>query len=168
LSADLDRRTIGGPDAAGIIDDVRIQRLWMAVVRTDWRILALIGASQDIDTSQLAELFAQLVWRYRGQPSNVCDLRDLSMRLLDHEVREMKAQAESGTRVVVALRSISENPTAAPIARQADAAILCIALGETELRGAEETIAAIGRERVIGSVLLPDGPRRQPPTRQGR
>lgn len=137
-----------------IWDDVRLQKLWLGVERRDWRSLAVLGASTAVETIQIAELLAQLAWRYRGKPSGVCDLRDLSMRLIDYEVREMQAQIDAGTRLVVALRSIFENPTAEPIAKQADAVLLCIALGETKLKSAEETIAAVGRERVLGSVVL--------------
>jgi hypothetical protein len=84
----------------------------------------------------------------------VFDLRDLSMRLLDYEVQEMRAQIEAGMRLVVPLRSIFENPTAGPIAKQTDAVLLCVALGETNFRSAEETIAAVGRDRVIGAIVL--------------
>jgi hypothetical protein len=135
-------------------DDVRLQKLWLAVERRAWRSLAVLGASDSVETIQIAELLAQLAWRYRGQPSGVCDLRDLTMRLIDYEVREIQAQVEGGTRLVIALRSIFENPTAGPIAQQADAVLLCIALGETKLKAAEETIAAVGRDRVLGSIVL--------------
>jgi hypothetical protein len=142
------------PVEVNIWDDVRLQKLWLGVERRDWRSLAVLGASAAVETIQIAELLAQLAWRYRGRPSGVCDLRDLSMRLIDYEVREMQAQIEAGTRLVVALRSIFENPTAGPIAKQSDAVVLCIALGVTKLKAAEETIAAVGRERVLGSVVL--------------
>jgi hypothetical protein len=135
-------------------DDLRLQKLWLAMERRTWRSVAILGASKGVQTIQLAELIAQLAWRYRGQPSSVCDLRDLSMRLIDYQVEEMRIQVQSGTRLVVALQSIFENPTAAPIAKQSDAVVLCIALGDTHLKSAEETIAAVGRERVLGSIVL--------------
>jgi hypothetical protein len=135
-------------------DDVGLQRLWLGVERREWRSLAIIGASPGMETIHLAELFAQLAWRYRGQPSTVCDLRELSMRLIDYQVREMHAQLDEGLRLVVALKSIFDNPTATPIAKQTDAVLVCIALGETNFKAAEETLAAVGRERVIGSILL--------------
>jgi len=141
-------------DGANIWDDLRLQRLWLGVERREWRSLAVLGASRDVETVQIAELLAQLAWRYRGQPSNVLDLRDLSMRLIDYEVREMREQVEAGTRLIVSLRSIFENPTAAPVAKQADAVVLCVVLGVTSVKKAEETIAAVGRERVIGTIVL--------------
>jgi hypothetical protein len=141
-------------DSLSVWDDLRLQRLWLSVDRREWRSLAVISATKSIETIQIAEVIAQLAWRYKGQPSNVCDLRDLSIRLIDYEVQEMRANVESGTRLVVALRSIFENPTAASVARQTDAVLLCVALGETNLKAAEETIAAVGRERMLGSIVL--------------
>jgi hypothetical protein len=135
-------------------DDVRLQRLWLQIERREWRSLAVLGASRGLETIHFAELLAQLAWRYRGQPSSVCDLRDLSMRLIDYQVQQMREQVDSGMRLVVSLRSIFENPTSAPIAMQTDAILLCVALGETDFKSAEETIAAVGRDRVLGSILL--------------
>ena len=135
-------------------DDPRLQRLWLGIDRREWRSLSLIGASHAVETIHLAELLAQLAWRYRGQPSTVCDLRDLSMRLVDYQVQEMRDQLEAGTRLVVSLRSIFENPTSAPVAKSTDGVLLCIALGTTDFKSAEETIAAIGRDRVIGTIIL--------------
>jgi hypothetical protein len=150
------------PEVANIWDDVRLQKLWLGIEKRSWRSLAVLSASKSVETIQLAELIAQLAWRYRGQPSAVCDLRELSMRLVDYQIQEMRAQVESGVRLVVSLRSIFENPTSAPVAKQTDGVLLCIALGETKLKEAEETIAAVGRELVIGSIVL------RPPRAKGR
>ncbi len=155
-------------DALSVWEDLRLQKLWLSVERREWRSLAVLSAGKSLDTIQVAELIAQLAWRYRGQPSSVCDLRDLSIRLIDYEVQEMRAQVESGMRLVVALRSIFENPTATSIARQTDAVLLCIALGETDLKSAEETIAAVGRDRVLGSIILRPRVQKGPSVPEGR
>ena len=57
-------------------------------------------------------------------------------------------------RVILALRSANENPTAIPLARTADAVVLCIGLGTTAIKSAEKTIDEIGRDRVLGSIVL--------------
>ncbi len=152
------------PDAPQLWDDVRLQKLWLGVEKREWRSLAVLGASPSVETIHIAELLAQLAWRYRGQPSGVCDLRDLSMRLIDYQVQEMHDQLSAGTRLVVALRSMFDNPTAIPMAKQTDAVLLCIALGETNFKAAEETIAAVGRDRVLGSIVL----RRRSSTKRSR
>jgi hypothetical protein len=141
-------------EAVNVWDDLRLQRLWLGVERREWRSLSVLGTSRSVATLAIAELIAQLAWRYRGQPSSVYDLRDLGMRLVDYEVREIQAQVESGMRLVVALRPIFENPTASLIAKQTDAVLLCIALGESSFKAADEAIAAVGRQRILGSIVL--------------
>ena len=164
MSADWDPRlaiTTSASPATEEWDDLRLQKLWIGAERKEWRSLAVLGASEHVDTLVVAELFARLAWRYRGEPSAVRDLRDLGMRLVDYQVNEMRDLIAAGNRLVIALRSISENPTAALVAREADGVALCISLGETDFRRAEETIAAVGRERVVGAVVFRPRPKKK-------
>jgi hypothetical protein len=142
------------PEQPKYWEDVRLQKLWLATQRRDWRSLAVMAASKNVETLPIAEMLAQIAWCYRGQPSCVFDLRDLSLRLAEYQVREAQAQVEAGARVLVALRSIAENPTALLIAREMDAVVLCIQLGKTELKAAAQAIAEIGRDRVLGTILV--------------
>jgi hypothetical protein len=142
-------------------DDVRYQKLWLATQRKQWRSLAVVGASASIETIGVAELLAKIAWWYRGEPSCVFDLRDASLRLVEYQVQEIAMQVESGLRVILALRSISENPTAIPLARAADAVVLCVGLGKTQFKSAEKTIEEIGRERVLGCIVV-KGPKGEP------
>lgn len=144
-------------EALEVWDDVRLQKLWLAANRRPWRSLAVVGADDSVETQPVAELLAQLAWRYRGEPSSVFDLRTLSMRLVDYHVRELRAQVDSGLRVVIALNSIFHNPTTSPMAREADAVLLCVTLGTTKLREAEQTIAEVGREKLLGCVIVRTG-----------
>jgi hypothetical protein len=142
-------------------DDAKLQKLWLATQRREWRSLAVLAASKGVDTLPIAETLAHIAWAYRGQPSCVFDLRDLSLRLADYQMREVVAQADAGARVLISLRSTAENPTAIPLARHADAVVLCIALGETRLKLAEDAIAEVGRDRILGSILVrPKDPKR--------
>jgi hypothetical protein len=136
------------------MDDLRLQKLWLATQRRPWSSLAVIGTSKSTDTLPVAEMLAKIAWWYRGQPSCVFDLRDLSLRLVEYQLNQVQAQIEAGTRVFIALRSIFENPTAVPIGRQADAVVLCTVVGQTDLRAADQTITQLGRDRVLGSIVL--------------
>lgn len=135
-------------------DDVRFQKLWLATQRREWRSVALLGTDKSVDTLPIAELLAGLAWSYRGTRSCMFDLRDLSLRLVEYHVREVKSQVDDGAYAIIALRSIFENPTAAPIARSADAIIICVHLGDTDLKSVEKSVAEVGSERVLGSILL--------------
>jgi hypothetical protein len=140
------------------MDDVRLQKLWLATQRRQWSSLAVVPANRSTDTLPVAEMLARIAWWYRGQPSCVFDLRDVSLRLVEYQIAEVQAQIEGGSRVFIALRSIFDNPTAVPIGRQADAIILCTVLGRTDLRQAQKTIDQLGRERVLGSIVLRTDP----------
>jgi hypothetical protein len=142
------------PGLPGTWDDMLLQKLWLATQRRSWRSLAIVAAGKRIDTLWVAELVAKLAWWYRGQPSCVFDLRDLRLRLVEYHEREVTAQVELGQCVVIALRSVFENPTTVPMARSADAVILCVALGKTDLKAAEQTMAEVGRDRVLGSIVV--------------
>jgi hypothetical protein len=142
-------------------DDVRLQKLWLALQRRPWRSLAVLAASPSIgdpiDTLWVAELIAKLVWWYRGDPSTVFDLRDLTLRLVDYQLQVVAAQATQQTCAIMALRSTFENPTAIPLAHSVHAAVLCVELGKTDLKAAQQTIAEVGADRVLGSIVLRRG-----------
>jgi hypothetical protein len=142
------------PDPPGPWQDARLQRLWLATQSREWQSLAIMAASESVETLPIAETLAQIAWCYQGQPTCAYDLRDLSLRLADHQIQEVRAQAGYGTRVLVALRSPAENPTALLVARETDAVLLCIAVDGTEIRTVERAIDDIGRERILGTILI--------------
>ncbi len=135
-------------------DDVRMQHLWLCLQQRSWRSLAVVPASRGMDTLPTADALAKIAWWYTGQPAAVLDMRDLSLRLLEHQIRDMAAQLEGGERVLVALRATSENPTAIPLAMAADAAVLCVELGHTDVKAAQRTLSAVGRDKFLGAVLV--------------
>jgi hypothetical protein len=140
-------------------EDVRLQKLWLALQRRPWRTLAVLPGSEPEETMEIAEVLGQIAWCYRGEPTNVLDLRDVSLRLAEYQAQDAQAQADSGVRVLFGLRSITENPASAIIARASDAAVLCVQLGKTDRRAAMQTIEDVGREKLLGTVLVRPGRR---------
>jgi hypothetical protein len=137
--------------------DGRLHKLWLAMQRRAWSSLAVVAASRSVDTLEIAELFAKLAWWYGGQASCVFDLRDLSFRLVEYHQREVHAQAAAGSCVVMALRPMGDNPTTIPMAHSADAVVLCVDLGKAHLKAVAQTLSAVGRGRVLGSIVLGEG-----------
>jgi hypothetical protein len=119
--------------------------------------LAVVAGGPSVDTVLVAELIAKLVWWYQGQSPYVFDLRDLTYRLVEYHEREVRARMATGSRVVMALRATAENPTTAPMARTADAAVLVVELAKSARSTAEDTMAAVGRDRFLGCVVLGGG-----------
>jgi hypothetical protein len=141
----------------GAVDDLASQLLWLAIQQRPWRTLAVVGASPGVATIETANMLAKLAWWYRGQPSSVADFRDLSLRLVDHQLRDVAHQVERHPiAIVIALRSIFENPTVIPVASAVDAAVLCVHMNATKITSARETIAAIGKDKFLGTIVLRD------------
>jgi len=152
-AAALVKRDSGRPNA---LDDVASQLLWLATQRRVWRSLAIVGGSKEVPTIPVANMLAKLAWWYRGQPSSVADFRDLSLRLVEYQLSDVAAQLERAPNtIVVALRSIFENPTVVPVARTVDAAVLCIQLGVTKISDSRKTVDAIGRDKFLGTIIIP-------------
>jgi hypothetical protein len=138
-----------------LADDVRLQQIWLAANARSWRSLAIVAASANVSTIDTANVLAKIAWLYSGEPTSVFDLRGVSLRLVEHQVNDIQARVSLGDRVFIALRSATEDPTAVPIARAADAAVLCLMLGQTDGQSALTTVNAIGRDRFLGSILVP-------------
>jgi hypothetical protein len=151
-SSALATRTPGVPSVG---DDVQTQHLWLQLQQRNWRSLAIVPGAKGMDTLPTADSLAKIAWWYTGQPACVLDMRDLTLRLLEHQIRDLAAQLQGGERVLIALRAIDENPTCIPLAMAADAAILCIELGSTDVRSAQRTLSAVGRAKFLGAVLVP-------------
>jgi hypothetical protein len=136
-------------------DDLAAQLLWLATQRRSWRSLAVVAASEGTPTMEVATMLARLAWWYRGQPSSVADFRDLSLRLVEYQLNDVASQlAHAPGTIVIALRSISENPTVVPVARTVDAAVLCVRLRVTKVASSQKTVDAIGRDRFLGTIVV--------------
>jgi hypothetical protein len=139
------------------MDDLASQLLWLATQQRPWRSLAVVGASEGVPTLEVANMLAKLAWWYRGQPSSVADFRDLTLRLVDHQLRDVTEQlANDPVTIVVAVRSLFENPTVVPVATATDAAVLCVHMGQTKIAAARRTVEIIGRDKFLGTIVMRD------------
>lgn len=137
-----------------LASDIRLQQLWIAAQQRTWRSIAVVSSGPNVPTLEAAHMLARIAWWYAGEPTAVIDLRFLSLRLLNHQIADIRQQVALGDRVFVALLSQDENPTAVPIARAVDAVVLGVVLGTTTVRAAKATIDAVGRDRFLGSILV--------------
>src|SRR5262245_53087847 len=89
--------------APSLVDDLQLQLLWLALHRRPWRSLAVVGATKGIATVNVSNTLARMAWWYTGQPVCVLDMRDVSLRLFEHQLREVTAQLQRAQRVFLAL-----------------------------------------------------------------
>jgi hypothetical protein len=57
-------------------------------------------------------------------------------------------------RAIIAIQPVVDEPLGVEVAQAADAVVLCVQMGKARVPAARRTIDLIGRERVIGAVLL--------------
>jgi hypothetical protein len=157
------------PDLAALTPR-EMQELWFATIRHEWRSLVVVPASPGFSVLPIARALADVGGAIRGSPLLVLraegtDLNKIAL-LVSHltndasrvgsaaprSARPRSADAEKA--MIIAIDAVVTNPLVLPVALAADAVLVCVALGETPLESARHTVELIGRDRVIGSVLL--------------
>ncbi|HET9958306.1 MAG TPA: hypothetical protein VFQ61_27615 [Polyangiaceae bacterium] len=133
------------------------QRLWLAVQAQQWSSLALIpaapGAPEDFALT-IAVTLAKTGIVHLGVPIHVADGARIQMADLATFGQEVARCKEYGDRVLMALAPIDENPVSVTLAKSADFALLCILLEDMDSSQSKKTVAAIGQNRFIGSVMF--------------
>jgi len=135
-------------------NDPHWQKIWLALQGKDWRSLAIVPSNRGLSTLELAQALVDVGWQHRGLPIGLADLRNVTLPYIDAVIDEVRAHIYAGERVLIALRSVFENPATVPIAQAADGALLCIGLGSTKISRAEETLEQVGRGRFLGSIIV--------------
>ena len=141
----------GGANPA---DDVEWQKLWLAIQRKNWRSLAVVPAGDDIDTVRIAQALAVLAWHHLGKTIKVFDVTHLALSDLERRLSDMSSRVARGESIICAFGLVTHSPASLTLARATDAALLCVLLGDSRIDVAEATIAEVGAERFLGSVVL--------------
>lgn len=133
--------------------EVELQNLWLALQKKTWRVLAVVPATRQIASLDIASAIAEVAWQYRGEPTVVLDLRDITLRLADYHKKEIEDHVKKGECVVIALSSIHQNPTTIALAKSSDTAVLVVRVGETPMKECERTVEEIGHDKFAGTIL---------------
>jgi hypothetical protein len=142
------------PLPAGPID-AAWQRIWLRAQGREWVSLAIIGSSELAPeaTMRVAGMLARISEEL-GHPLVVLDARNVELRTMASIQARMRSLAARGTRAIAVLQLPMKNPITVPIAQAADAAMLCVFMGESRLGNSQQTIEQIGRDRFLGTVIL--------------
>jgi hypothetical protein len=142
-----------------------LQRLWFSTLRRRWSSLAVIPAQDRTSAVSIASGLAAVGGNHGGRPVTLFTPGEADLATVERLVKNAAAKGAAGAspdgpgesaRLVVALDPILSNPQGMGIALSADAALLCITLGETSIASARKTIELVGRERFIGCVVFRD------------
>lgn len=158
------------------------QELWFATRRRDWKSLVVVPASPGSSVLHIARSLGEVGGAIRMSPVQVVnaegmDLDQIARLVLDisgETQAEVSAEAKgsawtSGSggwdatagrgaptarATIIAIEAVAENPLILPLALAADGVLLCVEIGRTRLDDAQHTIELIGRDRLVGTVLL--------------
>jgi len=132
------------------------ERLWLSTQSRRWSTLALVpagpGGPPDF-TLSIAMSLARTGMVHLGAQVHVADATTLSLGSNAQFLAQVRETTRSGP-VLIALASASESSVTVPLARDANASILCISVGKMRVSDAKKTIREIGKQQFIGSAAF--------------
>jgi hypothetical protein len=154
-----------------------LQELWFATRRHDWRSLAVVSTVPGVSTFPIVQQLGEVAdvvhaGAVRVRCAEAVELADITWLVMEMSGRgAAPVPGPAATRIprtavppvdgpgteqllIVATDSVVSAPMALPVVLAADAVVLCIQLGVTSLEVARHSIDLIGRERIVGSVVL--------------
>lgn len=142
------------------------QRLWLTLEAQPWRSLVVIpageGAPLDLALNVAVSL-SRTGMTHLGAPIQVADGVQVGLNQLAGFLGDVQSCNAQGYRVIIGLPPLLTNPTAASIAKAADAAVLCVLLGLMPAAHGRQTIKLVGASRFIGSIIIHPETLRPPP-----
>jgi hypothetical protein len=139
-----------------------LQQLWFSTLRWDWSSLALVPAGSNGSVVRIAKALAQIGNRHGGRP--VTRSEGTSLSTSGELAEDISGQFTVNTpsigserwkqRTIIALDPVVTDPAGIPVALAADAALLFVELGKTNIAEAQKTVRLIGRDHFRGCILI--------------
>jgi hypothetical protein len=133
------------------------QRIWLAARQKDWASLVLVPNDASVDVVRFAEMLAKTGRVHGERPVSVVNATGVQLGEVEATIEAITQTTNRGERVVVPVDPIGDHPAAIAILRASSAALLLVRIGESELATARATIDIVGRERLLGSVVVKGG-----------
>jgi hypothetical protein len=130
------------------------QRVWFSTRQRGWSSLAIIPSDAGIDVGKVAEALASIGRQHGEWPVSLVNTVGVQLADVNQVIDSIDALTKRGECVLVPVDPITENPSTTPIVRAMSAALLVVRLGESQLSSARSVIDLVGRERLLGSVVL--------------
>ncbi len=137
-----------------VTDEIALQNLWLALRKKAWRVLAVVATTPNGASLEVATALVDLARDEAGENATVLDLRDVKLRLVESEKAHIEQHRTKSGLLVVALSSPDRSPAGLALARAADAAVIVVRLGETPMKTVVRAADEIGRDKVLGAVVV--------------
>ena len=126
--------------------------VWFTLLEHDWVSLAIVPAEGRASAISVARALTDIGNSYEEHSVQLIEAEHLPVPIARQVIATMTHRAESGSRTIIAVSSPIVDYNAIPIARAADASILLVPLGATEVAEAKRVLGMIGRDCFIGSI----------------
>jgi len=156
-----------------------VQELWFATRRREWKSLCIMPASPGPSVLGIARALAevgQITRRIKirivnAEGMDLAAIADLVTTMMDESLAPLQsttawtsssvrsselAPITHGSPAIIAIESVITNPLVLPVALAADAVLLAVTQEQSDLRSARHSIELIGRDRLIGAVMVRD------------
>jgi hypothetical protein len=130
------------------------QRIWLAAGEKQWGSLVLIPNDASVDVVRCAEALAATGQVHAERPVKVVNATGIQLGSVQETVDNIVEMTRRGERVIVAVDPLADNPAVIAIVRGSPAALLIVRLEESLMASARSTVDMVGRDRLIGSIVL--------------
>lgn len=147
-----------------VVPSLDIQELWYTALRWEWSSLVLVPAHPGGSAVWIAKALAEVGASHRGRALKITPqgttiestselIEDLTAQ---STIRPMKTGTERWNlgQSIIAIDSVVTDPAGIAVALAADAVLLCLELGKSDIASAQRTVQLIGREHFIGCVIV--------------
>lgn len=128
--------------------------MWLSLIRGDWSSMVVVPASAGASARAVTAALAEIAGLENTQRFKIIDAVGASVADGARLAHELAAAVASGTRTVAAVDSLVQSLGGVPLMMGADAALLVVELGVTDLDTVRTAIDIIGRDRILGTVAL--------------
>lgn len=125
------------------------QLVWLRVLRAEWTTLAVLPTAPGLSAREVATALADTARAHRLNP-----VRTLAVPAAPGAPLDLASARGGDVRTAIAVEHPALRPAAMPAILDADAVLLLVRLGTSELRAVRELVELVGRERVAGCVLV--------------
>lgn len=132
---------------------VEVHRWWLGVLRARWTTLAVVPTAPGTTARAAARDLVGAARAYRLGPVRLLVAEGAQQDQIGRLLDELAAGAKGDARTVVAVDDPLARPAVLPLVVAADAALLLVRLGRSDLRAVRAAAELVGRERV-GCVVL--------------
>ena len=138
-----------------------VQALWFATLRRPWSVLVVVPADRHAPAQQVGRALGEFGGRHRGRPLLVTSTAGLDLGDIANLVAGIEGDGRDGpsygARAIIVLDPVDENPMGIAAAMVADAALLCIQLGQSSIAAALHAIEQVGADKFIGCAAIHPG-----------